>query len=135
MDYNIQMIDMYNDTNYSTKIGPFKTITWKKTSNGHVQDDIIFFKTLDDAFKMATQFKFLNNAQLFICICTDLIWPLNISYTTSGNTTIVTYSGPKHFILNHSDNCTVQIYGIEVKKVDIETDSESREISSYKVAI
>ena len=54
MDYNIQMVDVYDDPDYSTKIGPFKTITWKKTSNGHVQDDIIFFKTLDDAFKMAT---------------------------------------------------------------------------------
>ena len=47
----------------------------------------------------------------------------------------MTYSGPKHFTLNHSDNCDVQIYGTKVRGVDIETDFEAREISSYKVAI
>jgi len=53
INYNVQMIDM--QTLNGTPAGTFKTVTWKEsTGSGAFENDIIFFKTLDDAFRMST---------------------------------------------------------------------------------
>lgn len=68
---------------------------------------------------MSTQFKFLNNSNLYIRICTNLIWPLQITYTEDSAYAYVSKCTTKGIDFTHSDNCRISISGTKIEKVDI----------------
>ena len=101
--------------NGNSRLG--KTLVWKNNpivydssfsskyyaANKH---DIVFFKTVYDAMKIAQRFKFLEGAGINIKICTDLVEPLNVRYSVnSSNQVNAENVTPKDVQLTHSDTC------------------------------
>lgn len=125
---------------------PFKTLFWKNNPKDDpylssivdyncTKNSVIFIKTINDAIKIASNFKFLNQAELHIKVCSDLVWPYKISYAQ--NKTMISSIVYLNAEINHSDNCNIYIEGCELLSCDIYKEykdaTDDTPVSSYNM--
>ena len=135
--------DLYNG---GSKLG--KTALWKSDPNEFKpgfnteyytadKHDIIFFKSIYDAIRFAQRFKFLQGSGIKIWICTDIVEPLDISFSVNSNTNAVTisYVRPQSLTLSHSDSCELNIAGIKITSFTRTYDRNTKKISKYTIGM